>query len=127
MKKTKIIGFALLALLLIGTTTLLQQKDHNKLIVGNWKSEGCSTCIWEFRDDGKIKRYYKGSLYKTYTYTIQSEKSLNGKFTIWYLKLTNINDLNDIYEYDIIGLSKDTMRLDYAGNLNTKLSVFIKQ
>ena len=72
MKKIKIIGFALLALLLIGATTLLQQKDHNKLIVDNWKSEGCSTCIWEFRDDGKIKRHYKGNLYKTYNWSIET-------------------------------------------------------
>lgn len=127
MKKTKIIGFTLLVLLLVSATTLLQQEDPKEMIIGDWKSEGCSTCIWSFHDDGKIKRHYNGSLYKTYTYTIQSEKSVNGKFTIWYLKLTNINDLNDIYEYDIIGLSKDTMRLDYTGDLNTKLSVFTKQ
>ncbi len=59
MKKTKIIGFAMLVLLLVGATTLLQQKDRKEMIIGDWKSEGCSTCIWSFHDDGKIKRYYK--------------------------------------------------------------------
>lgn len=128
MKKIKIIGFVLFVLLLVGATTLLQQKDYNKLIIGTWLPQGDGyEYRWVFTKNGKCYDYYDNALDATYTYTIQSEKSVNGKFTIWYLKLTNINDLNDIYEYDIIGLSKDTMRLDYAGNLNTKLSVFIKQ
>jgi len=125
MKKT--IGFIFLLIIIVGMTSLLQEKDYNGLIIGNWISEGCSTCIWSFYEDGKIERFHKGSLYKTYTYTINSEKSVNEKFTIWYLKLVNIDDSDDIYEYDIIGLSKDTMRLDYTGDLNTKLTVFTKQ
>lgn len=127
MKKTKIIGFTLLVLLLVSATTLLQQKDRKEMIIGDWKSEGCSTCIWSFHDDGKIKRYYKGSLYKTYTYTIQSEKSVNGKLTHYTLRLVNVGDSKDIYDYLIIGLSQDSMRLDYTGDLNAKLSVFTKQ
>ncbi len=82
---------------------------------------------WQFTSDGKCYDYYQNQLSDTYQYTITQEQSENGKFTLSYLKLVNINDSSDFYEYEINTLDNSTMVLDYLGDMSAKLTSFNKQ
>lgn len=126
MKRIKIMGLTAIVLVLFGMTTLLQQKDYNALIVGDWKSEGCSTCVWRFKENGKCYDYYKGKIDATFSYTIHSSKTESGR-THYSLKLVNVEDSNDVYEYSINGLSEKRMHLEYNTGIGLSQLFFEKQ
>lgn len=111
MKKIKIIGFVTLILVLVGMTNLIQKKDYLSLIKGTWhyvdEPENKwvfqnSTCFWEFEGE---------KLYE-FTYSIYSSITESGR-THYSLKLVNIVDAKDIYEYSINGLGEKGMHLEY--------------
>ena len=107
---------------------LTQQNREEELIKGAWIPEGCSTCQWVFKD-GKCYRYYDGELKFTYNYEIYEGKSVNGRFTFSFLKLTDTSNPNRIFEYEINALGEEKMALEYLGGTRSAsgLSIFTKK
>ena len=98
--------------------------QDEELIKGTWIPEGCSTCQWVFAD-GKCYQYDEGRLDDTYNYEILEEKSINGKLTFSVLILTNVSDPNDVFEYEVNGISEDKMTLEYLGGTRSTSSLLI--
>ena len=44
-----------------------------------------------------------------------------------YLNEVNVNDIEEVYNYEINALSENDLALDYQGDLNEKLMLFEKQ
>ncbi|WP_462253623.1 hypothetical protein [Ekhidna sp.] len=101
------------ACLLSTISILLFQQSPNQLIIGTWKPEGCLTCKWVFKEDGKCYDHYEGKIYQTFRYSIKSEKSLNGKLTHHILTLKGITYPKKSFEYEINGLGEKRMALEY--------------
>ena len=108
----KIKILVIIALLSLGLTYAFSQEEE--LIKGTWIPEGCPTCQWVFKD-GKCYRYYDGELKFTYNYEIYEGKSVNGRFTFSFLKLTDTSNPNRIFEYEINALGEEKMALEYLG------------
>lgn len=126
MKKLKIIIVVFISFILYGFVT--QQLNQDKeLIIGTWLSDGSGSSKWIFTQDKKLKRINSDQLYKTYHYSIIEEKSINRKLTFSYLKLININNNNEVIEYEINALGNGKMALDYLGDTATKLLYFTKE
>ncbi|WP_299163121.1 hypothetical protein [uncultured Tenacibaculum sp.] len=130
---------ALLTFVFLSSCILFSQTNHNstiedykKEIIGTWELEKDSRTKIIFSKNGKCYDYSDGKLDKTYYYSINttspqcSEKVPVGELYS-YLKITNIKDPKDIYEYEINGLNKEILYLDYQRNLNTKLSKYTRQ
>ena len=105
---------------------IIQQPTHEELILGTWVSEGCSSCKWVYDTSGKCTRYYNGSVYKKFSYTINIEKSVNGRLTHRILKLVNISNSENTYEYEVNALGENKMALEYLGGTR-KLQYFIRE
>ena len=97
-----------------------QQNQEEELIKGTWIPEGCSTCQWVFKD-GKCYQYDEGRLDDTYYYEIYEGESSDGTLTFSFLKLTNVSDPNDVFEYEINGLSEEKMVLEYLSGTRSLL------
>ncbi|WP_462253633.1 hypothetical protein [Ekhidna sp.] len=101
-------------------------QNPEQLIIGTWKPEGCATCKWVFKEDGKCYDHYKGKIFQTYRFSIKSGKSLNGKLTHHFLTLTDISNPKESYEYEINGLSEKRMALEYLKGTR-KLQYFTRE
>lgn len=131
-KKTKIMKhlkatFLIVFLLTLASFTILKVSENDKeLIIGTWIPEGCSECKWVFTNQGKLYDYYQGNIDSTYDYSISEFTATNG-VVFSHLKITNVNNLLDTYEYDINGISDGEMYLDYLGDMSAKLSKYTKE
>jgi hypothetical protein len=123
----KKLGLISLILLLVSFTVIQTLEQDKDLIIGTWIPEGSPNSEWVFISKGKCYEYNKGQLDETYNYSIIETKSSNGKFTLNFLKTINLNDPNDIYEYEINSISDTEMYLDYQGDLNTNLLKFTRK
>ena len=129
-KYYKTIGILVLALIIFGYNIILkQEQSYEQLIVGTWVEEnGTYQNRYEFQENYMVTDYYKNQVYKTFTWQISPEPTPSG-LTISYLILTNNEDPDDKYEYQIVGISNEEMRLQYqrSGWGPGKITLYIKQ
>jgi len=86
----------------------LQERKQN--IVGTWICDSTPEWKVEFTNNGISYWHYPGETTEEYNYTVNSEITQSG-LEITFVKLINVNNPNDIIEYDINGLSNDKMVL----------------
>ena len=122
--KNKII--TLFVLIIISGFTLSHLPQERALIIGTWTSQDDNNWKLIFNSDGKCMDYYEGIPDKTYNYFIAEETASNG-VVFSYLKLVNVHDSSDEYNYEINSLTENRLALNYLGNLNEKLLLFEKQ
>ena len=108
------------------TTYQLNQEDQ--LIVGTWVSEDDTSVQLVFTSDGLQKDIINGILLETYTWQI-TESQTPGGLIISHLILTNTEDPNDTYHYEINALSEERLVLVYQrpGGGIGKLTTYYKQ
>ena len=121
--KTFLIYLSILALSGFSVIQITQKEEQ---LIGSWTFKNESNNKWIFTET-YCKWEYNGKLIESFTYEVSEEKSTNGKLTFSILKLVNVNDVNDVYKYDINALGDDKMALDYLGDMNTKLMFFTKE
>lgn len=122
----KIQKVILLVVVLVSSSfTIFQLTQEKDLIIGEWKSIEDNNWKLNFNNQGKCYDYYQGKLETTYFYSITEETATNG-VVFSYLKLVNITDSNDSYNYEINALNEHDLALDYLGNLNESLMLFEK-
>ena len=130
MKTTyKFLSLLTVGLALLGFTLLQQEQSYEELIQGTWVSEGNTFDYrWVFSEDNTVIRYSENQIYKSFTWQISPEPTPSG-LTISYLILTNSEDPDDKYEYQIVGISSEEMRLQYQreGWGPGKITLYIKQ
>lgn len=86
----------------------LQERKQN--IIGTWICDSTPEWKVEFTNNGISYWHYPGETTEEYNYTVNSEITQSG-LEITFVKLINVNNPNDIIEYDINGLSNDKMVL----------------
>jgi len=92
---------------------LIQEFNYEAEIVGTWVAEGSSISNkWIFETSGVLSKYDNNNIYKKYNWTIT-----NGIHGV-YLKIININDLTDIYNYEINALNNERLVLVYQRGNN---------
>ncbi|WP_303315437.1 hypothetical protein Q4Q34_15200 [Flavivirga abyssicola] len=96
-------------------------------LIGIWINTETPEWKWEFKEDGKCYNYMDGQITTIYFYTTHTENSANNKLILDFLKLININDANDVYEYEINGIGEGELYLDFLGDKSSKLIGFIKE
>ena len=109
------------------TTYQLNQEDQ--LIVGTWVEESTTTeNRLVFYETGNLEDYYKNQISETYTWQI-TESQTPGGLIISHLILTNTEDPNDTYHYEINALSEERLVLVYQrpGGGIGKLTTYYKQ
>lgn len=109
------------------TTYQLSQEDQ--LIIGTWIEE--STTIenrWVFESNNIINRYDNNTVYKSYIWQITESPTPSG-LIISHLILTNTEDSNDTYHFEINTLSDEWLVLVYQrpGGGIGKLTTYIRQ
>lgn len=119
-------AIALITIIMLSSFTISQLIQEEDLIIGEWVSIEDSNWRLNFNNQGKCYDYYQGILETTYFYSITEETANNG-VVFSYLKLVNINDSDDVYNYEINALNENNLALDYQGDLNEKLMLFEKQ
>lgn len=83
------------------------------LIVGTWVAEGNATSYYSvYESSGIAKRYSDNELYKTYNWEIVRGTTSSG-LTIPHLKLVNVFDETDVYDFEIDALNDERMVLVY--------------
>lgn len=104
-------------------STLIQ--DELQKIIGTWVIDNEGTNKWIFTSNNICKWELDGVILDEFTYSISSEFSTSGGEHT-YLKLININDSNEIYEYAINSIGNNKMTLE---TFNPKVSYthFTKQ
>jgi hypothetical protein len=117
---------ALITIIMLSSFTISQLIQEEDLIIGEWVSIEDSNWRLNYNNQGKCYDYYQGILETTYFYSITEETANNGVI-FSYLKLVNINDSDDVYNYEINALNENNLALDYQGDLNEKLMLFEKQ
>ena len=125
MKKSLIILVFLIANFAFSQTNNVLSENYNEHIKGTWQIVDEPNNQWIFTN---TECFWKneGEISNTFSYTLSTEKSENGKLTFHYLKLTNAYDTNEIYEYEINSINTTSLVLDYIGGLGTKLQYFTK-
>ncbi|MDA9339704.1 hypothetical protein N9Q68_01900 [Polaribacter sp.] len=124
--KIKVIAI-IISMLLISFTAyqsiVVQEKEH--FIIGTWVIDGEDTNKYIFTSNNECKWEFEGSVTDEFNYSIESEFTESG-LEIPIVILTNINNPNEIFEYEIIGLSETNMILaTYKPKIN--YTYFIKQ
>ena len=117
---------ALITGLVLSSFTISQLTQEEDLIIGEWVSIEDNNWRLNFNNQGKCYDYYQGTLETTYVYSITEETANNG-VVFSYLMLVNVNDIEEVYNYEINALSENDLALDYQGDLNEKLMLFEKQ
>lgn len=117
-------AIALIPILLLSSFTILESNQEKVLIIGTWNYVNEPNNKWIFTND-KCSWEFNGDLIDVFTYQITEETATNG-VVFSYLKLVNINDSNDSYNYEINALNEHDLALDYLGNLNESLMLFEK-
>ena len=112
-------------ILALSSFTILQFKQEKELIVGTWNYIDEVNNKWIFTKDQCLWQYDNETI-DTFTYHITEETATNG-VVFSYLKLVNISDSSDVYDYEINALNENNLALDYLGDLNEKLMLFEKQ
>lgn len=119
----------ILILTILSFTVYQQFNQESELIVGTWVEESSSIeNRWVFKSNLIINRYDDNTIYKTYTWQITEGETPSG-LKISHLILTNTQDENDVYHYEINGLSEEKLVLVYqrpGGGLG-KLTTYFKQ
>lgn len=109
MKKLVILLFILTFGCAQSQSNLIQQE--NQQIVGTWFIDDEITNKWIFTSNNICKWELDGEMLDQYTYSISSEFSPNG-VEHTYLKLVNINDSTEIFEYAINSIGNNKMTLE---------------
>ncbi|UJH66291.1 hypothetical protein [Allomuricauda sp. SCSIO 65647] len=124
--KKKYQAITIFTVLIFLSFSILPVTQDQQLIVGEWISIDDSNWKLKFNNQGKCYDYYEGTLETTYYYTVTEKTASNG-VVFSYLKLVNINDSSDVYNYEINALNRNNLALNYLGDLNEKLMLFEKQ
>lgn len=97
--------------------------------MGTWISREEPEWKWVFTENGKCFDYYDNQLSETYKYSIQTispqcgqEVSVGEKFS--YLKLTNEDNHNEEYCYEIFSLDEKTLQIRY---FNTSSLIYMNK
>ena len=90
-------------------SNLIQQE--NQQIIGTWFIDDEITNKWIFTSNNICRWELDGEMLDQYTYSISSEFSQNG-IEHTYLKLFNINDSTEIFEYAINSIGNNKMTLE---------------
>lgn len=114
LKQTHKIIFVLLLMSLFSfKAQQVQTTNEDTLIVGTWVAEGNPTSYYSvYESNGIVKRYTDNTLSKTYNWSIVQSTTPSG-LTIPYLKLINVNDSTDVYDYEINALNDEILVLVY--------------
>jgi len=123
----KLILMGLFLVFILGFTIEQQMSQEKELILGTWFSVDNSDSKWIFTSDGILKRYYNDKIHKAYTYSITQEKSLNGLFNINYLRLVDIKNSKNVFEYEINTIGEHNLVLEYLKGSRSDLIYFKKQ
>ncbi|MFS4457315.1 hypothetical protein [Maribacter sp. 2304DJ31-5] len=95
--------------------------NTNSSIIGYWVSENDPKLKLVFTPDGKCMEFYDNEKQDEYTFSISNISPQCGEevhvdqYTS-YLKLVNIVDSEDIYCYEINGITSSTLSLRFLGN-----------
>ena len=111
LRKHTITIFIFTIALIILSFSILEDKSDDS-ILGKWMSDDTSNWVLEFKSDGKCYEYYNNSLSKTYFYSFSNTSPKCGYEVpigelFEYLILTNINDSQDIYCYEFLGVDNN--------------------
>lgn len=120
----------ILILFLVSITASFRPYFTNQtstLILGTWICSDTPEWKLQFNSNGIMKNYLNGVVTKSFSYSITSEKSINGKYDLSFLKIINVSDANDVREYEITGMTKTEMFLDYLGDTSVQVIGFTKQ
>lgn len=90
-------------------SALIQQQNQN--ITGSWVNENDANNKWIFTSSTICKWEFNGATINQFIYLITSEFSANG-VEHPYLKLVNVSNPNETYEYAINSLENDKMTLE---------------
>ena len=90
-------------------STLVQEESQK--IIGTWVIDDEATNKWIFTSNSVCVWEFNGVVLEQFTYSINSEFSSSG-LEHTYLKLINVNDSNEIYEYAINSLGDNKMTLE---------------
>ena len=108
----KIIGIVIIAIVINGFSSMKQQTE-TELIIGTWIEESST-----FQDriiiqnNGIYQEYDENAISDTYNWEITEKQTPSG-LTLSYLILTNTQDANDVYEYEINALNNEILVLVY--------------
>ncbi|MEN8125892.1 MAG: hypothetical protein ABFR32_12275 [Bacteroidota bacterium] len=112
-KKAIIITIVLLA---IFSFTMIQLNQEKELIIGTWINSETPEWKWVFKTDGKCYDYLRDKLSDTYIYSIETRSPQCGQNIptgelFSYLKLTNVNNNQDQYCYEILSLNDEWLQI----------------
>jgi len=119
LKKRFRVSLVLVLMISLFSFTLYQSEET--IILGTWIPQDLTLEEkWVFTSDGVLKRYSDNVLYKTYNWSILTTSPACGEFVpvgpnYSNLRLVNINNINDIFCYDITSLDNDTLQIRYFG------------
>ncbi|WP_295335502.1 hypothetical protein [Flavobacterium sp.] len=106
-----------------GQTTLIESERAK--INGTWVIENEVANVWTFTNNNYCEWRLNGEIIGQFTFSITSEFSQNG-IEHTYLKLININNSNEVYEYAINSIGNYKMTLATIAP-KVSYSHFIKQ
>ena len=123
----KLIGLFLF-IIIVGFTIFQSYtvEQEKQLIVGTWACNSTPNWKIEFESTGKCNWYYPNEPTEVYYYTIYSEYTPNG-IEHTFLKLVNINNQNEIFEYSINSIVDNILTLETLGGFGDKYLYFTKQ
>lgn len=87
--------------------------------MGTWVSKEDSKFKRVFNLSGKSFSYYDGELLDTYNYEITEEVSSNGKIILEFLKLIDVLDNTDTYEFEINAIDDDILVLEFLDGVRS--------
>ena len=122
--------FILISLISLAGFRLMVTQMTNQDMKGVWICTDDPNWVWKFRTDGKIYDFYSGKLSDTYSFSFEKISPQCGKNVdvgplFEYLRITNINDSQDIQCYEILSKNEAYLQLrplDKGGSITFRKS-----
>ena len=115
-KNLLIVGIVTLTLIFSFTSIQSSFQQEKIIIIGTWIPDGSPESEWVFTSDGILKDYENNQLDDTYNWSISTTTPQCGKGVpvgnnFSYLSITNVNDANDKYCYEILSLNDKYLQI----------------
>lgn len=116
------------------TLTLPQNEDEqnqsdslSQSILGTWKPKAeAFDYRWDYHTDGTLTMYDGNDPSKTYNWLIVTQTTSSGLLSS-KLKITNVLNTEDCFNYEIDTLSDETLILVFNNGVGFSRNTFIKQ
>ncbi|WP_198008537.1 hypothetical protein [Flavobacterium sp. ACAM 123] len=105
--------------------------DNHQDIIGKWQSDETSGWVLEFKADGKCEESLNGKILKVYFYSFGKTSPQCGHIVpvgelFEYLNLVNVNNSEDKFCYEFLGVDNDNFAMIYIGGASNNPMGFIK-